>query len=219
MIRFRCVGMRRSGATEIRILQAAHADDARARLIAAGLEPVTIEAAGPSLSNRLLTKFAAFPAAGWHWPVATRARLRHLGLLAVLSLVMTCFITAIGVWIAVAATNWQASRIAARSGAAIARHRDIVIAERIRAAAATAMTTASVSERLDRLAAILPRDAGLIAAERDPAGQLILELEAPDPDQLRPALLHDPLFGSLREIDQASTDRGGLRITYKGRAS
>ncbi|WP_347271422.1 hypothetical protein, partial [Rhizorhabdus histidinilytica] len=53
LTRYRCVLLRRSGASEIRIVRAEDAAAARARLAAAGLDPVSVEPIGPSLLDRL----------------------------------------------------------------------------------------------------------------------------------------------------------------------
>ncbi|ARR54207.1 hypothetical protein HY78_12540 [Rhizorhabdus wittichii DC-6] len=65
LIRYRCVLLRRSGASEIRIVRAEDAAAACARLAAAGLDPVSVEPIGPSLLDRLGDRIAR---GGWRLP-------------------------------------------------------------------------------------------------------------------------------------------------------
>ena len=222
LTRFRCAALRRGGATDIRVVYAANAEAARDRLIAAGLEPMTIEPVGPSLSDRLAAKL--------------RTRLRALRgpaprpvapavgpdrqpiskpLLAAAALLAAAGITAmLGSWTLALATMWQTQQVLRESRGAIARYHDMISDERAKALARPVMTSAGPTEILGRLATILPAETGVVAAGRDPAGVLRVELETADPDQIRPILARDPLFRSLREAGQAQTGDGTLRVTW-----
>lgn len=218
LTRFRCAALRRGGATDIRVVYAPNAEAARDRLIAAGLEPMTIEPVGPSLSDRLAAKLRTrlrgrarpvAPAAGQHRQPISKP------LLAAASLLATAGITAmLGSWTLALATMWQTQQVLRESRGAIARYHDRISDERARALARPVMTSAGPTEVLERLATILPGEAGVVAAGRDPAGVLRVELETADPDPIRPILARDPLFRSLREAGQAQTGDGTLRVTW-----
>lgn len=222
-IRFRCVTLRRSGANDIRIVQAADADAARARLIAAGLEPISIEALGPSLFERLFrhdgvrgTSIKARLSA-WRLPRIDVSRPLPIG--AMLALATIPFTIAAGSWGLTFAIGWRADRLADRAAPQIAAWRAHQRVEAARARAAPIMAGPAASAVLTRLAGILPADTGLASIGRDEAGMLTIQIDTPDPDRIRPILGADPLFGALRETGQAATDDGAIRVTLKGRVA
>lgn len=225
--RFRCVTLRRSGASEIRIVRATDEAAARAQLEAAGLVPVQIEAIGPSLVDALREKL---PAAGaspaprlalprWRFtrPVwlalPPRATLVSAGLI----LATIPASTALGAWGLTALSRWQLHRLEASEAPALARYAKVAAVEQVRPRAEAAMQAPAISQLVARLAAALPADAGLAGLSLDERGGLVVEVETPDPDRLRPALAADPLLGRLEEVGQTMTDEGTMRVTLKGR--
>jgi hypothetical protein len=221
--RFRCVALRRSGATEIRIVHAADEAATRARLIAAGLDPVSVEAIGPSLFDTLAAKLRArgrIAAPAWRPRLALPVPdvPRRAWRIATLALVSIPVSVAILSWGLVLVADLQAGRIATREAGAIARARTQMLGEAARAVVAPAMTAAPVEAIVGRLAAILPADSGLASVARDQAGALAIEIDTPDPDRIRPLLATDPIFGVLRETGQAPTDEGTIRVTLEGGA-
>lgn len=219
-IRFRCEALRPSGATDIRVVHASSIEAARDRLIATGLEPVTIQPIGPSLLARvsalsgerirrlrdvrpaLLPQRTTLPfAVSPLWPAAL------LWLAATSSAVM------LGAWGLAFATQWQAERVMRNNSAAIARYHMVESTERVRSFAAPITAAPGISEVLGRLAALLPADTGLVEARRDSAGKLSIILDTPDPDRIRPVLAKDPLFRTMRDVGQVQTDEGTMRVT------
>jgi hypothetical protein len=219
--RFRCVALRRSGVTEIRIVHAADEAAARARLIAAGLDPVSVEAIGPSLFDMIWARLGAgreiaLPA--WRPRLPALDVPRRAWRIAGLALASIPVSVAILSWGLVLVADLQAGRIATREAGAIARARTQMLGEAARAVVAPAMTAAPVEAIVGRLAAILPADSGLASVARDQAGALAIEIDTPDPDRIRPLLATDPIFGVLRETGQAPTDEGTIRVTLEGGA-
>lgn len=218
--RFRCVLLRRSGASEIRVVRAESADAARAGLVAAGHNPVSVEPIGPSLFDSLGERIAG----GWRWP-AWRPRRptalalppRPILLAAGLLLATIPLTTAIGAWSLTALNRWQAQRLAREAAPALAAGRRATAIEAVRPQVAAIMGAPTMTDRLARLAAVLPAEAGLVRFERDEAGELTLIVETPDPDRLRAALAADPGFAALRETGQTMTDGGTISVTLKGR--
>jgi len=226
LIRFRCTALRRSGATDIRIIHAGNADIARDRLIAAGLEPVSIEPVGPSLSDRLsarlhtnIRQFRTRRPSGPAFPDFDALRLAggSRSFLAVACTLATVSITLmIGSWILVLTTARQADALIRTNAVEIRHFSDQRSNEAARIAVRPAMTSPGPTEILGRLATILPPDTNLVSASRDRFGALRLELDTPDPDQIRPILIGDPLFGGMKEIDQNRTTEGTMRVTLTG---
>lgn len=225
LIRFRCAAIRRSGATEVRIIYATSAEAARDRLIAAGLEPATVEPVGPSLSARLAARLRArFQNVGHPIAPALAPRMEFppsdtkseaSRLLTTASLLATAFtVLMIGSWTLFLFTRWQSDHVLRQKGEAIAGYQDRMSDEQIRLAARTAMTSPGPTEILGRLAAILPSDTGLVAAARDPQGALRIELETSDPDQIRPIFAQDPIFRSMKETGQTQTNEGTIHVTW-----
>ena len=95
----------------------------------------------------------------------------------------------------------------------LVRYHERLAKERVRRVAAPVMTAPAITEVMERLAGILPPNTGLAEAKRDAAGVLTIVLETSDPDQIRPMLARDSLFRSMRDIGQARTDQGTMRIT------
>jgi len=219
--RFRCEAARPSGATDVRLIDAASAAAARDRLIAAGLEPLTIEAVGPSLLTRLSELLKSRPRRRLEKHVlgepiraaAVRVPPRFLASVLVLSLAGTSCALMVGSWSLALVTGWKAERIMRREAASLVHYHERLAKERLRRVAAPVMTAPAITEVMERLAGILPPDTGLADAKRDAAGALTIVLETPDPDQIRPVFAHDPLFRSMRSIGQARTEQGTMRIT------
>lgn len=218
---YRCVLLRRSGVSEIRIVRAEDAAAARARLEAVGLNPVSIEAVGPSLFDRFGERVAN---GGWRLPrgrPAWPARLsRPTGTIlaaAVLILATIPVTTAIGAWGLAGIDRWRAARIARGQAPAIAAYARVAAVERARADVAAVMAVPSLSGVVARLRAALPEEAGLAAMGIAEDGALTVEIETPDPDRLRGALAADSLLGSLRETGQTRTDGGTIRVVLAGR--
>lgn len=217
LTRYRCVMLRRSGASEIRIIRAEDEAAARAKLAAAGLEPVSIEPIGPSLldalADRIATRGLRFP----RWRPAVPLPSGRVRAVAGLLLATVPATTAIGAWGLAGFDRWQAARLARREAPALAAYVRGAATEKARARIETVMAAPPVSALADRLRAALPEEAGLAGMELAEGGELTVELETPDPDRLRPALASDPLFGSLREVAQAMTQGGTMRVTLRGR--
>ncbi len=220
LTRFRCVMLRRSGASEIRIVRAADAADARAQLAASGLDPVSVEPIGPSLFDLLADRIAR---GGWRlprwrpgWPsMLVRPSRRTLSGMALI-LATIPLTTAIGAWGLVGLNHFEAKKLMLRQARAIAAYAQVAAVERARVDAEAVMATPSLTELVDRLHTTLPEEAGLAAMALADSGELTVELETPDPDRLRTALAAEPLFESLWEIGQARTDGGTIRVTLKG---
>ncbi|ATE63527.1 hypothetical protein [Rhizorhabdus dicambivorans] len=217
MTRYRCVMLRRSGASEIRVVRAEDEAAARAQLAAKGLEPVSVEAIGPSLLDALREKKPALP--GWRLPRWNIPRLRvpQQGLIAAGLILATIPVsTALGAWGLTALTRWQAHRLAQREAPALARYERVALVEGSRRHVMAVMTSPPVSAVVVRLARLLPPDTGLAAVSLDEGGALVIEVETPDPDALRGALAADPLFAGLDEVGQTRTDEATLQVTLKG---
>lgn len=112
---------------------------------------------------------------------------------------------------------------AQEAGRTIARHAAPQVAgqaaaQRARIRLAQAWRTPTLGTSLESIARALPQDAALLRAERDAAGQLSIEVAAPDPDRLLSALRRDPLLAGLRATAQARTDGDGrMRVTLEQR--
>lgn len=218
--RFRCVLLRRSGATEIRVVRAADAGAARAMLEAAGLNPVSVEAVGPSLFDNLGERLGgrwSLPRWRPRWPRGTAAPPRTVLIGAGLIVASIPFTTAIAAWGLTALNHLQAQRLGQRALPALAAYRRAAAIEAARPHVATTIAAPTVSETTARLAAALPAGAGLVSLSRGDGGELTLAIETPDPDSLRPALAADPGLGGLREVGQTMTDGGTISVTFRGR--
>lgn len=205
--RFRCRAIRRSGASEVRIVQAESEEAARARLIAAGLEPVSVEPIGPSL-------FAGI--SGWRLPAW---RIPNLDVPRGPLLIALCLLLSIPVIVAAGAW-WQASRAMAQNQTLQNRYgndsQGPMLSLAAREALAGDLSRPTVGDLVVRLAAALPADATIYAAGDDGEHGLKLEIDASDPDQLRAALAADPLFAKLLETGQDRTESGTIRVTLEG---
>jgi hypothetical protein len=221
LTRYRCVMLRRSGASEIRVVRAEDEAGARALLAAAGLDPVSVEPIGPSLFDSLGERITQ---GGWRlprwqptWP-ARLARPSGTALTAVALVLATIpATTAIGAWGIAGIDRWRAARIAKRQAPAIAAYARVAAVERARDDVEAVMAIPSLTGLADRLRATLPEDAGLAAMALAESGELTIELETPDPDRLRTALAADPLLASLRETGQRRTDGGTIAVVLTGR--
>lgn len=209
MNRYRCVMLRRSGATDIRVVRAEDEDAARAMLAAQGLDPVSVEAIGPSLFDALREREWTLPKI--HLP-------RRGALLSVALVLATIPIsTAILSWTLAGVTEWRIARLQAQEAPALAAYQRASATEAARTRMEAVMTGPTLIALADRLAVTLPDDAGLVGLTMLPEGELIVEIETPDPDALRGALQADPLFGSLGETGQKRTEGGTIAVSLKGR--
>lgn len=219
--RFRCVMLRRSGTTEIRIVRAESIEGARATCAAAGLNPVSIDPVGPSLFDSLgeTLKRGEWRLPGWR-PAIPAITLPPRPIMIGVALILATIpvTTAIGAWGLTAINRWQASRIASAQAPAIAAYAQVVAIENVRARAATIMAAPTVTAMVARLRAALPEEAGLAGLSLDEDGAITIEVEAPDPDRLRTALAADPLLAGLRNSGQTMTDGGTIMVILQGRA-
>jgi len=213
--------LRRSGASEIRVVRAADAADARVRLEAIGLNPVSVEPIGPSLLDALGDRVAR---GGWRlprwrpaWPGGFAPPSRPALAAAVLILATVPVTTAIAAWGMAGLDGWRAARLAKRQAPAIAAYARVAAVERARGDVEAVMAVPPLGALVARLRTVLPDEAGLGAMDLAETGELTVEIETPDPDRLRAAFAADPLFGSLRETGQAMTDGGTIRVTLQGR--
>lgn len=213
MDRYRCVMLRRSGATDIRVVRAEDEAAARAILTAQGLAPVSVEAIGPSLFDalrgRLTTREWTLP----RWAPPPRGAL--VGSALILATIPVSI--AIGSWALAGITQLRITRLHSSAAPALSTYARAAAIEDARSTVEAVMAGPSLSALADRLAAGLPDDAGLVSLTMLPEGQLIVEIETPDPDRLRSALDADPLFGSLGETGQKRTDGGTIAVSLKGR--
>jgi len=214
--------LRRSGASDIRIVRAEDEAAARAQLAAAGLDPVSVEAIGPSLIDSLGERIRS---GGWRlprrklaWPAPFRD-IRFPDRLPALLLILATipFTTAIGAWTLTGIERWRSAALAEREAAAIRRAMGAALAEQARGSAEAAMAIPSLGSLAARLRTHLPAEAGLSAMALDERGVFLVEIETPDPDRLRSAFAADPLLGSLREVGQARTGGGTIRVSLNGR--
>jgi len=108
-------------------------------------------------------------------------------------------------------------------GAAIARRAAPQVAgqataQRARALLTPAWRSPTLGTTLESIARALPSDAALLRAERDGAGNLSIEVAAPDPDRVVAALRRDPVLAGLRATAQARADGDGrMRVTLEQR--
>lgn len=114
-------------------------------------------------------------------------------------------VTLAGADLLAARARSQAARIDAALAPRIAAER---AAEQARAQMRTAIARPMLGGTLDAVARALPADATLLRAERTVDGALELEVSAPDPDRLRPALRSLPGIGVLRNTGQRHSDAG-----------
>ena len=135
----------------------------------------------------------------------------------VLILATIPFTTAIGAWTLTGIERWRSAVLAEREAAAIRRAMGAALAERARGSAEAAMAIPSLGSLAARLRTHLPAEAGLSAMALDERGMFRVEIETPDPDRLRSAFASDPLLGSLREVGQARTGGGTIRVSLNGR--
>jgi hypothetical protein len=81
-------------------------------------------------------------------------------------------------------------------------------AEQARGQMAAAITAPMLGATLEAIARALPADATMLRAERMRDGAMELEIAAPDPDQLRPALRSVPGVGRFRNTGQRQGEAG-----------
>lgn len=214
--RFRCQALRRSGATEVRVIQAASADEARERLLAAGLEPVSIEEIGPSLFDGLRGGVDI----DWRLP-RWRPRLSlptRPGMIAACLLAAIPFITAIGAWMLAITTAHDVEQLQLGSSASAYAGKPY-LSPATRRDLASAMSRPTIGGLIQRLSAAIPQSASIASVMTDAKGQLTIAVETPDPDRLRLAIAADPLLARLAETGQSRTDDGAMRVTLRGAVS
>jgi hypothetical protein len=215
--RFRCVMLRRSGASDIRVIRAESEEAARAQLAAAGLDPVSVEPIGPSLFDRLRERIGEGGLRLPAWRPDLPPFSRDLWWPALLILATIPVTTALGAWTLAGITRWQIHQLRQQEAPALAVYRSAAAIERARPRAEAAMAAPALTSLASRLSAVLPEDAGLAGIALDDTGVLSVEIESADPDRLRTELAKDPLLGSLGETGQAMTDGGTMRVSLKGR--
>lgn len=217
--RYRCVMLRRSGASEIRVIRAESEAAARAQLAAMGREPVSVEPIGPSLFDSLYERVTAGGrrVPRLQWRPSLRIPPRDIWWPALLILATIPFTTAIGAWTLTGIERWRTARLAERERPAIARAIRAIMAEEARRSTQSVMAAPALSSIVARLRGALPDEAGLAAIAISDDGALTIDIETPDPDRLRGALAADPLLGALREFGQSRTGGGTIRVSLKGR--
>jgi len=207
-MRFRCRALRRSGATDVRVIAAASEGAARERLLAAGLEPLSIEAVGPSLFAGL----GDLRLPRWRPGMSPPARPMMIAAALFASIPFT---VAAGAWTLAAMAGGKAGRIAV-SVAPTGRADLPYMSHAARADFAASLSRRPLGDVVLHLSAALPQNASLASMTRDRAGQIAITIDTPDPDQLRLAIADDRLLASLAEIGQSRTENGAIRVTLHG---
>lgn len=208
LARYRCRALRRSGVTEVRVIQAASEAAARERLLAAGLEPLSIEAMGPSLFDGI----GGLRLPGWRPSITAPPTAAIVAICLFASLPLT---VALGAWSLVALANGKIARL--ETGAAGSGRADQpYLSQAPRQHFAAALSRPTVSDIARRLAAVLPQNASLAFMSADGQGRLTIGIDTPDPDRLRLAIATDALLASLSETAQTRTDEGAIRVTLQG---
>lgn len=218
--RFRCVMLRRSGTTEIRIVRAESVEAARAICEAAGLNPVSIDPIGPSLFDSLgeTLKRGERRLPRWRFALpAVIALPRNIWWPALLILATIPVSTALGSWALVGLTRWQADQLSQDSAPLLSAYARVAKIESARPRVEAVIAAPSLTSLVARLSAALPEGAGLASLTLDEQGLLTIEVETSDPDQLRVSFASDPLLGSLRNTGQSMTNGGTIRVILKGR--
>lgn len=99
----------------------------------------------------------------------------------------------------------DARRLGAGLAPRIAQRRAV---EQARDQMGAAIAQPMLGVTLEAIARALPADATVLRAERMRDGALELDISAPDPDQLRPALRSLPGIGRFRNVGQRRSDAG-----------
>lgn len=222
MTRFRCVMLRRSGTSEIRVVRAPDAAAARAALEARGLQPVSVEAIGPSLFDVLAAKARS---GDWRWPRRhvegargpTAIASGDVAWRAALILATIPLTTAILAWGWAGIDMLRVRTIERRDAEALAMQARLAAVERARHGVERVAGVPPLSAIAAQLADVLPEGASVEAMSLTPEAELLIEIDTADPDQLRATLAADPLLASLGEVDQSRTDAGTIRVSLKGR--
>jgi len=218
MIRFRCVMLRRSGASEIRVVRAPDAATARAILEARGLQPVSVEAIGPSLADAVAQKLRG----DWHWPVpqvggASERSWADMAWRTALLLSAIPVLTAGLAWSWTGVDRLRIAWIERREATLLTAQARLATVERTRHGVDRIAGVPPLSAIAAQLAATLPEDAGIESLSLTPEGEVLIEITTPDPDALRSVLAEDPLLASLGERSQSRTDAGTIRVGFEGR--
>ncbi|KQM61889.1 MULTISPECIES: hypothetical protein [unclassified Sphingomonas] len=148
-------------------------------------------------------------------PRTPRAPIDRASALLAAAILATPLLTWAGAAILTARAQEAGRTIARRAAPQVAGQ---AAAQRARIRLAQAWRTPTLGTSLESIARALPQDAALLRAERDAAGQLSIEVAAPDPDRLLSALRRDPLLAGLRATAQARADGDGrMRVTLEQR--
>lgn len=218
MIRFRCVMLRRSGSSDIRVVRAPDAAAARAILEARGLQPVSVEAIGPSLLDAVAQKLRG----GWHLPLpraggASERSWADTAWRTALLLSVIPVVTAGIAWSWTGVDRLRALWIERREAPLLVAQARLERVERTRHGVERVAAVPPLSAVAEQLAAALPDDAGIESLSLTPEGELLVEIVTPDPDALRSALAADPLLASLGERSQSRTEAGTIKVGFEGR--
>ena len=148
-------------------------------------------------------------------PRPPRAPVDRLAALLAAAILATPLLTWAGAAILTTRAQDEGRDIARRAAPRIAEQ---AAAERARSLLQRAWGAPTLGSTLESLARVLPQDAALLRAERTAAGALLVEVAAPDPDQLLAALRRDPVLAGLRATAQARADGDGrMRVTLEQR--
>lgn len=217
MRRFRCRSLRPGGAIDIRVITAESEEDVHARLVAMGLEKITIEMVGPSLLQTLASRLAKRPplprsVPNFKCPVIS-SRVRMISICLVASIPVSI---AVGAWSMTFVARQDAQKLAQAAALNIDARREAILAEEARPVTSRLLAAPSISDLIQRLSATLPAGDTVADAARDAHGILTIDIETIDPDELRRALARDAKLAKLRETGQSATDRGTMRVTLRG---
>lgn len=146
---------------------------------------------------------------------APRPPLDRASVLLAAAILATPLLTWSGAAVLTARAQVEGRAIARRAAPRVAQQ---VAAERARALLQPAWRTPTLGATLEAIARALPEDAALLRAERDGAGNLSVDVAAPDPDRVVVALRRDPVLAGLRATAQARVDADGrMRVTLEQR--
>ncbi|KQM87572.1 hypothetical protein ASE67_07730 [Sphingomonas sp. Leaf23] len=142
-------------------------------------------------------------------PTPPRAPLDRASLLLAAAILATPLLTWGGAAVLTARAQEEGRAIAHRAAPRIAEQ---AAAQRARVLLQQAWRLPTLGTTLEATARALPKDAALLRVERDGAGQMSMQVVAPDPDRVVAAL------PGLRATAQARTDGDGrMRVTLEQR--
>jgi hypothetical protein len=218
MTRFRCVMLRRSGTSDIRVVRAPDAATARTMLEARGLQPISVEAIGPSLLDAVVQKLRrSWHRRSWQPSAASHEAWRVTAWRIALMLFVLPVATAGVAWIWTGVDRLRVAWIERREAPLLAAQARLETVERTRHGVQRVAGVPPLSAVAAQLAATLPEDAGIESLSLTPEGELLVDIVTPDPDVLRSALAADPLLAALGERSQSRTDAGTIRVGFEGR--